>query len=302
MAGTSAAQNVLFQSEQHPLVPLEFNSCEDYFLSLIHRKAYFRAAETADGLDVLDLGCNNGYGTMEIAERSASVIGVDVSKQAIEAAIATHAGLNIEYRLVDGGCLPFGDKTFDLVTSFQVIEHVDVVEPYLLEIRRVLRDNGKVAFTTPNRCIRLEPGMTPWNPFHVREYEATELEETLRSVFSNVSVEGLFAVPELYKIEYDRVSQAKMAARRGHAARSFRSFRATARAAVISGVKAVFPASFVSILRKATASRPATSPVDDAESAALSEFIARSSLSDLFYRDENLDEALDLIAICSMER
>ncbi|MDH3239927.1 MAG: class I SAM-dependent methyltransferase [Alphaproteobacteria bacterium] len=298
MADTPISKNILFQSEQHPLVPLEFDSREGYLLSLIHQKAYARAAEMTDGLDVLDVGCNNGYGTMKIAERSASVIGVDVSSQAIEAAIATHARPNIEYRLVDGAGLPFGDKTFDLVTSFQVIEHVDVVEPYLREIRRVLRDTGQVVFTTPNRCIRLDPGMTPWNPFHVREYEAAELEETLRSVIPNVSVEGLFAVPELYKIEYERVHRAKMAARRPRAAH----FRGTARAALFGAAKAVLPKGFVSFLRKAAAGNPANRPVDDAESAELSEFIARWSLSDLFYSDENLDVALDLIAICSMER
>ena len=260
MTDGASSGNLLFQSEHHPLVPLEFESRESYCLSLIHRKAYARAAEMAEGLDVLDLGCNNGYGTMKIAERCAGVIGVDVSSNAIEAAIATHAGPNIEYRVVDGRSLPSGEKAFDLVTSFQVIEHVEHVEPYLREIRRVLRDAGKAVFTTPNRCIRLEPGIKPWNRFHVREYEAAELRETLRAVFPNVSVEGLFAAPELYQIEHDRVGRAKAA----------------------------------------SAGRPVPSKVEKVGPEALAEFTARWSLSDFYYRDENLDEALDLIAICSM--
>ncbi|MCG8531553.1 MAG: class I SAM-dependent methyltransferase [Desulfovibrionales bacterium] len=221
--------NLLFQSEHHPLVPLEIESRESYCLSLIHQKAYSRAAEMADNLKVLDLGCNNGYGTMMMAKRCTQVVGVDVAAQAVEAATASHGGPNIEYRVIDGKTLPFGDNAFDLITSFQVIEHVELVEPYLREIRRVLRDTGHVVFTTPNRCIRLEPGMKPWNPFHVREYDAAGLEETLRAAFPSVSVEGLFAAPALYEIEHGRADRAKKAARRSRAARSLTSLRVAAR-------------------------------------------------------------------------
>ena len=37
--------NLLFQSEKHPLVPETYSSIETYCLSLIHRRAYERAAE-----------------------------------------------------------------------------------------------------------------------------------------------------------------------------------------------------------------------------------------------------------------
>lgn len=289
MTNAPVPANLLFQSDHHPLLPLEFESPESYILGLMHRKAYSRAAEMANGLDVLDVGCNNGYGTKMIAERSAQVIGVDVSARAIEFANATHAGPNIEYQVVDGTTLPFKEKIFDLVTSFQVIEHVDGVETYLREIHRVLRDTGKAVFTTPNRSLRLKPGQNPWNPFHVREYEAAELEETLRDVFPDVSIEGLFAVPELYKVECRRVARAT--SRRAHAARKF---QVAARAAVIGSAKAVLPDEAIRRLRSVEAGRMAS------ERAALAEFMARWSLSDLFYRDQDLDKALDLIAICSM--
>jgi 2-polyprenyl-3-methyl-5-hydroxy-6-metoxy-1,4-benzoquinol methylase len=309
MIDTSDSGNLLFQSEHHPLVPLEFESRESYCLSLIHRKAYSRAAEMADGLDVLDLGCNNGYGTMSIAKRCAKIIGVDVAAHAIEAAVATHAGPNIEYRLVDGSTLPFSAKTFDLVTSFQVIEHVADVEPYLREIRRVLRDTGKAVFTTPNRCIRLDAGMEPWNRFHVREYDAAALRETLSAVFPHVLLEGLFAAPTLYKIEHDRAGRGKAAARKrrsktaarnGRIATSLHSLKAAARTAVVDGAKAALPNVVVRRLSETFSDRSAVKPVEEIEREALADFIARWSISDLFYRDEGLDEALDLIALCSL--
>jgi SAM-dependent methyltransferase len=300
MTSSDDTGNLLFQSENHPLVPLEFDSCEGYCLSLIYRKAYLRAAEMAVGSDVLDLGCNNGYGTRTIAQRCRRIVGIDVSVQAIEAASSTHAEPNIEYRVVDGGSLPFKDRSFDLVSSFQVIEHVDHVEPYLHEIRRVLRDEGKVVFTTPNRCIRLDPGQRPWNPFHVREYDAVTLEQTLREVFPYVVVEGLFASPDLYRIERDRAARAKAATRPSRAARLIRTLLGISAGNVaIERIKAITPARLVRCLRS-TGNRSSANSTDEVDSEILPAFINRWSPSDLYYGDDDLDQALDLIAICSI--
>lgn len=290
------SHNLRLQSEHHPLVPVSIDSREAHCLSLIHRKAYARAAQMARGLKVLDIGCNNGYGTMIIARQCASIVGVDVSKRAIESALSEHWAPNIEYKFIDGTSLPFSDASFDLVTSFQVIEHIEVVEPYLREIRRVMRKNGTALFTTPNRCIRLQPGAKPWNPFHVREYDSAELASALRTVFSVVSVEGLFAARELYQIEIERVRTARSVARRSPS-KMLASLRTSARTAVIKSAKGILPQWGVDGLRKLTTGRAIS--IEASERAELADFISRWTLADLFYRNDNLDEALDLIAICS---
>ena len=134
---------------------LDFETPQAYCLHLIHTKAYFRAAEMAATLAVLDIGCNNGYGTKILSTRCQRVVGVDVSENAIESARKANANTEIEFQVINGKTLPFGDQTFDLVTSFQVIEHVADVEPFLLEITRVLKAGGRAIFTTPNCEIRL---------------------------------------------------------------------------------------------------------------------------------------------------
>src|SRR6185369_3931557 len=131
-----SSKQVLFQSEHHPLVAERFDSVEQYCLSLLHLKAYETAAELARGEVVLDLGCNNGYGTEIISRGAERVTGVDVSPRSIDAARARCP--NIEFQLVDGVTLPFPGASFDAVFSFQVIEHIDDPTPYLKEIRRVL--------------------------------------------------------------------------------------------------------------------------------------------------------------------
>lgn len=88
--------------------------------------------------------------------------------------------------------------------SFQVIEHIANAGAYLSEIARVLRSDGVALFTTPNAAIRLDPGMKPWNEFHVREYLAEELSALLRATFPGVAVRGLFAADELYRTEFER--------------------------------------------------------------------------------------------------
>lgn len=272
MTNTLTSENLLFQSEQHPLVALEFDNPERYLLSLIHRKAYDRAAGIANNLRVLDLGCNNGYGTASLAERAKQVIGVDVSPVAIETARSEHAAQNIEYQLVDGERLPFDDASFDLVTSFQVIEHVDDVLAYLNEILRVLREGGTAIFTTPNRCIRLRQNQRPWNPFHIREYEPSRLQNDLQQEFSEVKVEGLFAAPELEKMERARVARSRQAGRLGLAA--------------------------VHFLRSLKNGIWAPRPMSEDKRQELTAFMQKWSLADLYYADDHLESALDLMAVC----
>ena len=206
----SSSSQVLFQSEQHPLVAERFETLEEYCLSLLHLKAYETAAELASGKRVLDLGCNNGYGTELIARYAAQATGVDVSPRSIEAARARCP--HLDFRLVDGTSLPFADGCFDAVFSFQVIEHIEDPRPYLAEIHRVLAPSGIVMLTTPNREIRLAPGMKPWNEFHVREYSGAELSDLLEGVFEQVEVRSLRAAPELARVELGRVRRARLLA------------------------------------------------------------------------------------------
>lgn len=268
--GASKA-NLLFQSEKHPLVPLAYETETDYCLALVHKKAYARAAEAAEGCDVLDLGCNNGYGTTTIAANCRSIVGVDVSAAAIEEARERFADTPARFQCVDGGTLAFADASFDLVTSFQVIEHVVDVGSYLAEIDRVLRPGGAALFTTPNRDIRLDPGMPPWNRFHVREYSAAALREALSVTFGDVAVEGLFAKPDLYAVEFNRVSKARRIARLP----GFRVLR-----------RMTFLQRWAKWLRRRMRAETGKA------------FLDRWSLDDLHYQPDGLDQALDLIAIC----
>lgn len=203
MAGN---ERVLELQQRHGAVRVdEFRSVPDYCVYLMHKKAYLEAAARFAGQAVLDCGCNVGYGTAIMAGSAESVVGIDLNEAAIQRAKATYPEL--DFKLTDGSSIPFDDASFEAVVSFQVIEHVGDYESYLSEIRRVLRPGGIALFTTPNRAIRLEPGMKPWNEFHVTEFTADQLSSLLAQYFKDVTVHGMFGVPgndAVYRVEFER--------------------------------------------------------------------------------------------------
>ena len=265
------------QAEQHGLVPTsEFRSLEEYCLYLMHLRAYEEAARQAAGRSVLDLGCNNGYGTKILSAAARRTVGADVSPRAIEQARRSFAADGIEFWLSGGGRLPCDDGSFEVVASLQVIEHVSDYDAYLSEIRRVLAGGGVAVLTTPNALIRLRPGMKPINRFHVREFAADELGELLGRHFPRVEVRGLFATPELHAVELARTRRALALARRF--------------GGIPFKVMGLLPYSLVQrVIRLVMSPKPGR-----LDESALRKY----STADFFYRDDRLDEALDLLAIC----
>lgn len=276
---TRHRRNVLFQSESHPLVPEAPSTLQDHCQALIHEKAYEEAALLAADKAVLDVGCNNGYGSARISETARTVVGIDVSARAVDEARARYARHNLSFQVVDGMSLPFDAGMFDLVVSFQVLEHVVDHNAYLSSIRSMLTPGGTAIFTTPNREIRLDPGMKPINPFHVTEYSAGRLAQVLGAHFLRVEIRGLFGIPEVYAIEFNRVDRARRLARRRILWSAIRAARACLPSAATRRI-----ARLVRLLQGPAAGRSLE--------------VFPYSLDDLFYRSENLSSALDLMAIC----
>jgi SAM-dependent methyltransferase len=84
--------------------------------------------------------------------------------------------------------LPLAARAFELVTSFQVIEHLVDPGPYLDAIARSLAPGGTAILTTPNLLTSDRV-----NPYHVHEYTADELARLLRTRFDEVEMHGIGA-------------------------------------------------------------------------------------------------------------
>ena len=192
------------------LLPDQVGSRDEYLQYLRHVFAYELAAGTFHaGAMVLDLGCGEGYGASLLATRGISVVGVDVSPETVEHAETKYASDRCRFECYGGERLGFPDASFDAVTSFQVLEHVEDDTRYVTEAARVLKPAGRLTLTTPNAATRLKPGARPWNRFHLREYTADQLRDLLGTAFAEVTIAGITATAEIYEIEMARVRQAR---------------------------------------------------------------------------------------------
>ena len=140
---------------------------------------------------VLDLGCSNGAHALVAARRVRGVVGVDYDRAALGVAAdsARRAGRgNLHLLAVDvTERLPFRDASFDAVLFLDVIEHLEPRRHVLGEIARVLRPDGRLLVSAPNRETswrrRLrEAGLFAFSdPDHKIEYSEAEFRDELRA-------------------------------------------------------------------------------------------------------------------------
>lgn len=272
----------------HPVVPTNcFPTIEDYVIYLLHKKAYEKAAEIARNKCLLDWGCNDGYGIELLRPFVSEIAGLDSAEASIAAAHRRLPDIADMIRLYNGTCAPFPSGSFDVVTSFQVIEHVSDLDTYFAQIVEALKPDGVAVFTTPNKNLRLFPGDTPWNPYHVREFLPSELRQLASQYFSSVELLGLRATPEIESIERKRCEAAKIANHLSTPSSRFRSI-------IVTRIKKFLPGLTLAKLRRLLY-RDKTQIERDKFDFVATDF----STGDMFYSDKDVDNALDLMAVCA---
>jgi len=167
------------------VVPGQVN--DDLWAEHISRYAF--AARCAAGASVLDIGCGTGYGAAELAQRALSTVGIDIALDAVEYGRAHYGQPNLSFLAASATALPFVDSAFDLVTGFEVIEHLSEWRGLLVEARRVLRPKGVFLVSTPNKLYYTESrGAEGPNPFHTHEFEFAEFQTALAEFFPSVTI------------------------------------------------------------------------------------------------------------------
>lgn len=160
---------------------------------LVEDMAKFRfASDYVIDKYVLDAGCGAGQGAAYLSQNGARyVVGIDVSPESIVYARELFPKNNLSFVVMDALFLGFPDRTFDVVTSIEVIEHLRQPEQYISEIRRVLKDEGILVLSTPNKLISSPTPGTIW-PYHVKEFYPDELYGLLARYFSRVEMWGMW--------------------------------------------------------------------------------------------------------------
>jgi SAM-dependent methyltransferase len=158
-------------------------------IALEHLHRYLLARELAKDRQVLDIASGEGYGSAMLAEVATGVVGVDISAEAVRHARVRYGRANLEFREGRADAIPLPNGSVDLVVSFETIEHHDRHEEMMAEIRRVLRPDGVLIVSSPDKREYSDiPRFA--NPFHVKELYREEFERLLAASFENVAIYG----------------------------------------------------------------------------------------------------------------
>lgn len=167
------------------VIPGQVN--DDLWAEHIARYAY--AARLADGARVLDIGCGTGYGTAELAQHAQAATGIDISADAIVYAREHYPIANATFLAASATAIPLPSVSFDLITAFEVVEHLENWHELLIEARRLLHPSGTFLVSTPNKLYYAESRAREGpNPFHAHEFEFAEFRDALAAVFPKVTM------------------------------------------------------------------------------------------------------------------
>ncbi|UGY10673.1 methyltransferase domain-containing protein [Phyllobacterium pellucidum] len=152
-----------------------------------HLPRYMFAQQYSIDRRVLDFGCGSGYGAKALSEVADHVVAVDIDDGALEYARTEHSRFNLEFVKVDDLCDNYSDAQFDLVTCFEVIEHLDELDQkrLLKNFRRLLKPQGLLIISTPNPKTTELYGE---NPFHLKEMELDEFSDVLKANFKHTII------------------------------------------------------------------------------------------------------------------
>jgi SAM-dependent methyltransferase len=145
-----------------------------------HRERYrFAARFIPAGGSVLDAACGIGYGSWMLAQlaRPAAVIGVDVSTEAIAYGLCHYPHPRVALVRADLLLLDLGDQRFDVIVSFETLEHIAEDRAFLARLRRALAPDGTLIISTPNQDVM--PFDPDYYDHHLRHYTSAEFADLL---------------------------------------------------------------------------------------------------------------------------
>jgi len=159
-----------------------------------HLDRYYIACKYVEGKRVLDIACGAGKGTYTMATKgkAASVQGGDIDDEAVRYARHRFANPNVRFDHIDGLKLDFKNE-FDVIVSFETIEHISAFDKFLQNVWRALKDEGLFIVSTPISAQAFDA--KPLNPYHTQEWGFKEFQDVLRN--ENFDIEKVYTQLDL---------------------------------------------------------------------------------------------------------
>lgn len=196
---------------------LETFITDETMLEHLHR--YAIAMEYVKGKKVLDIACGEGYGANLLAQAAAHVTAVDIDDSTIKKASNKYTATNIIFKTGSALKIPAEDSSFDIITCFETLEHIDRHDEMLTELKRVLAPEGILLISTPEK-LNYSDNTGYINPFHKKELYGEEFKKLVRNYFPHtlfyqqISLIGSLLLDEqhsgfrkIYKGAYENIAQ-----------------------------------------------------------------------------------------------
>lgn len=162
----------------------------------------------------LDASCGCGYGTKILSDISDSVLGIDYSSDTLEVARSKYNADNIEYKQIDLEKIKETEQKlhrskFDIITSFETIEHLSNPYETLDMLASRLKGNGLLLLSFPDpRLEKVDEKGDPKNEHHKSVIDIDSVTEQLES--NGIKIQGIYSQPDIYKYYQLEMKQSKL--------------------------------------------------------------------------------------------
>jgi len=142
-----------------------------------HKQRYLLASRHSKGSNCADISCGAGYGSYILGEFANSVIGYDLSSEALKHAESNFTRENVSFKNIN----ELKNIKFDLVVSLETLEHMSEKDgdEFLRKIAISIKSNGKLIISTPLNETQYKENVTK---YHIREYSNEEFKKKLESI------------------------------------------------------------------------------------------------------------------------
>lgn len=149
-----------------------------------HLHRYSLVLDYIQGKVVVDIASGEGYGSNLMSKVANHVYGVDIDKAAIENAKNKYIKNNLEFLNGSADNIPIANNSVDVVVSFETIEHHDKHDEMMLEIKRILKEDGLLIMSSPDKKFYSD-ARNYKNEFHVKELYKDEFNNLIAKYFNN---------------------------------------------------------------------------------------------------------------------